>query len=454
MYQDDLNLCNSGPYTLVFEDDFSGNSLDPSKWTPATGVKRNCGKERQWYSPENVLVSNGTLKLIAKKEPVPVTGWNPCTEASEDFEYTSGEIESKFSFSYGIFEARIKIPTGMGYWPAFWTYGDGLDGVNNEIDIFEFMNDDSGEHVMTVYYNGQMHQTDYKDWVFLPFIHPVSFAGDYHIFRLVWEPDRIEWYVDGELRRRDSRYYELSGQEAGCTINANTPYVENTIFTEDPMSILLNVALQSGEYAPDNSTSFPGKMEVDWVRYYTKCRSIDITDISQSTVINTWRYNIIVGSDVNINCNFEIPAQHQLEVIAENSIILRPGFHANEGSTTSAKIDPTVCGNSLEGGRIENNSFDSTKASLTTIQKITDNIELRVFPNPNKGIFEIIFNDNDFDNYSIKVINQMGSEVFSMEKLLSNFSKIDISNNSKGVYILYLINTKSNVAYQNKIVIQ
>ncbi len=46
-------------------------------------------------------------------------------------DYTSGKIESlgRYSTTYGFIQARIKVPPGLGLWPAFGGFGDDIDTV-------------------------------------------------------------------------------------------------------------------------------------------------------------------------------------------------------------------------------------------------------------------------------------------------------------------------------------
>ena len=290
MYPKSFNLCDDKPWVLVFEDNFDGNSLDLSKWEARTGVPRdfNFNHQKAWHLSENLEVSDGTLKIISKKPATPhietwITNWNPHTTKTDTFEYTTGELKTNQKFSYGKYEARIKIPKGKGFWPAYWLIGRGANNEYNEIDIFEFWSADGTKykpsnlskiHHITTFYDYQNNgstngcQTKYKG---------IDFSQDFHIFTLIWEEDKMEWYVDGVLKRMNSRYITKSKRPAGCEIQANTEYIENKSFPKDPMSIVLNVAIESGNakrkagyVAPDNTTPFPSQMEVDWVRYYKR----------------------------------------------------------------------------------------------------------------------------------------------------------------------------------------
>jgi len=236
---ENFNQCNTDPWVLVFEDNFNGNSLDLSKWSYGWRILY-CNNEQQYYtSGDNIEVSNGTLKLIAKEETIyaRAVDWLPddeilyCDDANRGqnaryFYYTSGNIQTIRKFSYGKFEARIKIPKGKGFWPAFWMFGG--DPVYNEIDVFEFWNENdiwgnydpsklSKVHHMTIHYdfdgdgNKSQCATKYSG---------VDFSQNFHVFSLIWDENKIEWYVDSSLKRTDYRFYTILGQPTGCTINA------------------------------------------------------------------------------------------------------------------------------------------------------------------------------------------------------------------------------------------
>lgn len=115
--QGDIEPPIPGAWTLEFEDSFPGNSLDGTKWRMGThhaGIAGQAGN-----SPENIVVSDGTLKLIGEHRPVTYSGSN--------YAYASGEISTFFQFTqlYGYIEARIRKPLMVqGLWPAFWLMPD------------------------------------------------------------------------------------------------------------------------------------------------------------------------------------------------------------------------------------------------------------------------------------------------------------------------------------------
>lgn len=291
-FKEEFNQCNDGSWVLVFEDDFNNDNLDLTKWKYGPRI-RYCNNEQQYYTKgSNIEINNSILKLKANKEiryakAVDYFSDNQilfCKDKNMGlnkrfFYYTSANIESKEKFSYGKYEARIKIPKGKGFWPAFWLYSE--DPIYNEIDIFEFWN----EYKFYFFYSPSksartIHMTThyeyFKDKNKLQCSQSykgIDFSQDFHIYTLIWEKDKIEWYVDGILLRRDYKYYYkkfLKYKPSDCIIKTNKEYLLNMVYPEDPMYIILNLAILGGKEAPNNSTIFPNQMEIDWVRYYKR----------------------------------------------------------------------------------------------------------------------------------------------------------------------------------------
>ena len=100
-------------------------TLDTNYWSHEIGTGSQNGLygwgngELQYYQPQNSVVNNGTLKIIAQQEPNGlVDSWN------NTYYYSSSRIvtRDKFEFQYGKIAARIKTLDGQGYWPAFFGF--------------------------------------------------------------------------------------------------------------------------------------------------------------------------------------------------------------------------------------------------------------------------------------------------------------------------------------------
>jgi beta-glucanase (GH16 family) len=247
----------SSPWTLTWSDEFNGPNGSPpdaSKWVSETGGEGWGNSELEYYTarPENVYQQDGNLVIKALQEKY--------TGGGVTRNYTSARLKTqgKFSQAYGRFEARIKIPSGQGMWPAFWMLGDDIDKAGwpacGEIDIMENI----GKEPAIVY--GSIHGPGYVGGTGLgaPFHLPAGqvFADDFHLYAVEWEPDAIRLYVDDHLYSTRTRADLRPGWK----------------WTFDhPFFLILNVAV-GGDWpgSPDASTVFPQTMLVDYVRVYKR----------------------------------------------------------------------------------------------------------------------------------------------------------------------------------------
>ncbi|MGW2373474.1 glycoside hydrolase family 16 protein [Kitasatospora sp. NPDC001683] len=142
---------SSPSWQLAWSDEFdgaAGAAPDPGKWGFDRGGEPQWGNDEwQYYTDrrENVsLDGSGNLAITARRESLP--GMAPCEAGTCDI--TSGRITTKerFARAYGRFEARIRVPTGSGLWPAFWMTGADIDQhpwpANGEIDVMEVLGND------------------------------------------------------------------------------------------------------------------------------------------------------------------------------------------------------------------------------------------------------------------------------------------------------------------------
>jgi beta-glucanase (GH16 family) len=242
-------LCAAPPKTsswsLSFDDEFDGLSLDTTKWHPHDhfcGVRND---ELQAYMPENITVANGLCREKCEKRTV---NYGYCGQPSIVKDYASAMMVTmdKFDQKFGYFEMRCKIPKGKGLWPAFWLLP--YNKWPPEIDILEILCHEPNKIYMTNHYtvNGQ-HQSKGGAWT------GSDFSADFHTFGVEWDSSKIVWYVDGVERFRST-----SGVPA------------------EPFFILVNLAL-GGAWpgAPDSTTILPAYFDIDWVRVYKKAGTID-----------------------------------------------------------------------------------------------------------------------------------------------------------------------------------
>jgi len=241
-------------WNLVWNDEFDGpqgTQPDSTKWTmEVNGTPANGELEYYTNRPSNVaLDGNGNLLLTALQESY--MGSN----------YTSGRIntQGKFEQTYGRFESRMKLPFGQGLWPAFWLLGNNIATVPwpgcGEIDIMENVGRDP------THSGGFMHGPGYSGSS--PFGGQYTLAGgfssDFHVFAAEWETGVVRFYVD------DNLYQTVTTADLAAR-NQNLVWVY-----DHPFFIILNVAVGGGyPGSPDNTTMFPQRLTVDYVRVYSR----------------------------------------------------------------------------------------------------------------------------------------------------------------------------------------
>ncbi|WP_188454825.1 glycoside hydrolase family 16 protein [Virgibacillus oceani] len=237
-FKQTLNLPNESYYNpkkkqwkLVWQDEFDGTQLHRSKWNIEDWAAEK-NKELEYYTPKNVMLKDGKLKLVSLKEK------------HGDREYTSGAIHSKdkFSLLYGKVEMRAKLPRGQGIFPAFWMLTDKETTYLPEIDIMEMLGHRPEETWMVLHWLDENHQLNSVSKSYIG----DDYSDDFHTFGIEWTEDSITWFVDGIERFHTEQYI---------------PHEE--------MYLYVNTAI-GGVWPgnPDKTTSFPQYYLVDYIRVY------------------------------------------------------------------------------------------------------------------------------------------------------------------------------------------
>ena len=255
----------SAEWQLVWSDEFDGSALDSGNWEVQTGDGSQYGLTRwgndelQWYTPDNLVVEDGILRVEARSEQV-----------QAGFPYTSGRVRSlgKLDFQYGRVEARIRSASGKGLWSAFWMlpsddrFGGWASG--GEIDIMEVVNAGTAdENYYASLHHGfawPLNQTTTES------IGIADPAGDFHIYSIEWTADYIRWFVDGRnfmtVNAEHWYSYYYAGEQAGYAAG------EGTAPFDRPFHLLLNLAVGGNLPGQVNPGAVPSAMEVDYVRVY------------------------------------------------------------------------------------------------------------------------------------------------------------------------------------------
>ncbi|MFT7238140.1 MAG: beta-glucanase (GH16 family) [Cyclobacteriaceae bacterium] len=246
-------------YELVWADEFdTDGAINGDRWfhqtqLPAGGSWYNGEVQHYTNRLENAFVANGNLSIVAKKETF--------TDQNFTKQYTSARLNSKFAFTYGRVDARAKLPSGAGTWPAIWMLGKNINepggywseefgNVNwpatGEIDIMEHW----GNNPNVIH--GSLHTTSSSGaTVNTGTVTATDVSNTFHIYSMIWDKDKIEFRID------DQTYYTY---QPTVKDPATWPF-------DEPQYMLLNIAMGGigGAIDPAFTSS---AMEIDYIRIY------------------------------------------------------------------------------------------------------------------------------------------------------------------------------------------
>jgi beta-glucanase (GH16 family) len=248
-----------GSWTCTFDDEFSGTSLDTTKWVPqvtATSGYTSGATACFVNNPANISVSGGYLHLTALRTASPFT----CDDPYGNFttQETSGMVSTYglFSQTYGAFEVNAELPASVieGLQETFWLYPQHLTygpwPASGEIDFAEFYSEYPVLDVPYIHYNkaGTDPNVTAYDCVMIP--------GSFNTYGVEWSPGTINVYDNGNLCLSD-------------TYNPAAPLSSPAPFNQ-PFFIALTQALgvNTNNYTPA-LTQLPATTLVKYVRAWT-----------------------------------------------------------------------------------------------------------------------------------------------------------------------------------------
>ncbi|GAA4680266.1 glycoside hydrolase family 16 protein [Frondihabitans cladoniiphilus] len=242
--------------SVLFYDGFdgaAGSAVDASKWTNIVSGNGNGNHELQYDTAGTAnaaLDGQGDLAVTARY----ATETNACWYGV--CKYTSARLSTagKFSVKYGVVEARMKLPAGVGLWSAFWMLGADVDtnpwpGAG-EIDVMEHVGTQPTASQGTLHGPGYQGGDSQEGGFTLT--NGQTFSDSFHTFAVDWEPNKVQFLVDGHVYRTE------------------TPQtVTGTWVFNKRFNILLDLAVPgSPTIMTDSAPDFPGTLLVDYVAVY------------------------------------------------------------------------------------------------------------------------------------------------------------------------------------------
>jgi len=225
---------------LIWSEEFDGEGApNPEIWNMEIGNGDSGwgNQELQYYTSDNAVVSDGTLKI------------NLIAELTNGFNYSSARLNTlgNFEFQYGRIEIRAKLPEGGGTWPALWMMGSNFPTVGwpfcGEIDIMEHRGNQQDVIHGSLHFPGNSggnavtRTTDVE-----------GVSQEFNLYTVEWTADLILFAVNNQV------YHVFEN-------NPDLPY-------NDPFFILLNVAM-GGTFGGAVDPNFEqSTMEIDYIRVY------------------------------------------------------------------------------------------------------------------------------------------------------------------------------------------
>lgn len=242
-------------YSMVWNEEFDADRIgggkpslpDTEKWFYETAEPGWVNNELQTYiegftgTDTVAAIYDGTLKIKA----IP-----------RDNRIFSARINTINSWTYGYFEARLRVPGGKGTWPAFWMMPKNFTAwpLDGEIDIMEYVGYDpnvvhSSVHTQSYYHSIGTQKTASKE---------IENAEiEFHVYAVEWTAEYIKGFVDGvEYFRFDN---DGTGNKHTWPFNA-------------PFYLKLNLAWGGdwGAAQGIDESALPATYEIDYVRVYQK----------------------------------------------------------------------------------------------------------------------------------------------------------------------------------------
>lgn len=262
-------------WELAWIDRFDGEGVNWDNWTAQ--IQANFNNEVQCYTDDessaqrNYEVSDGTLKIIARKQNINCPGLN-----GQSRTWTSGRLNSKDKgeFLYGRIEARIRfLELKGGTWPAFWMLENRIaeDPIAGDDDIVNWPNPGAGEIDIWEWYanSGSQYITNFFNVGGCGSEIRPNYAGgandvtEFHNYAIEWTPDNIKFFLDENIVAE----HDLS----------------NCAQYEEPMFVLLNVAMGGNIGGAINPSLETATMEVDYVAHCVASTTNNLTQCNEQT---------------------------------------------------------------------------------------------------------------------------------------------------------------------------
>lgn len=488
----------SDGWILVFDDQFNGVSIDESFWASA-GWKslRSNGMtyfiDRKQSSaiqrPEDVEEHDGYIHIKHQEispvtdclYPAPVPPDDPVSEEYGGvncitYNHAVGWVGSKQKFPQGKYVSRIKIPSNIRTWPAYWQHHGWGDGYE-EVDGFEFQTRNH-RYEYANKFGGTLHGSrgcgsDENLGVghgrYCPLI---DFTEDFHDYFYEWNPGQAVFGFDGTTMEIVNKAMLLAGVNHidNCDGPPIGEYLKLCKIMPDKfanMNVIFSSVFRKDE--TDFGTPLPDEMLVDWFKFYMKINCSEIKNITEYDAdggCHRASPTCAVAGVINVagnssEVNLLAPTKFRsggygdyLTLVGSQEINLLPGFYAEAGSHLDAKIRSCSDENYFMSKKENESSaelFEDTVLPSKNMQQNETPTVMELYPNPNNGKFIISYSLATNTDVEFYITNLFGEKVQAITKNsfspAGNFSLMadDVHLNS-GCYFVTMKTTEQAIS--------
>lgn len=343
-------------YKLVFAQEFSDGNPGHDVWDFEEGFCRN--QEDQWYNGDrNIYVQDGVLVIEGRnvenehiRNPRYENGnHNWPSSIGEYLTWTSGSMKTKgskdggYTWLYGIYEVRAKVPQYVGAWPAIWSTGIEHEWpYGGEIDIMEYYG--NCIHGNVCWGNGNRWSGYWNSATVHDSQLGAGWGDEYHIWRMVWDYEHMELWCDDILVNNIdlSTTYNAIPNEFYDHGNGCNPF-------RDVRQILwLNLALGGQNGGSLAWTPRPLRYLIDYARVYQKIGTDGKATYLVDDKISEPTFNIKDGEEASVEC---IDAEKQGNQTNRKMIYNLQGINVGESEEDihdSSQIYIVVDGNNVK----------------------------------------------------------------------------------------------------------